>query len=214
MFEDSFFHLVETKVVFIEDGLGRCDVDGVFAVGLPWQGGDPVEVAAHDGGLGGHHRHHAKLFEFTGDALFGLGGQVLLREAPFEVIELVFEFVLQVIAAARSRGGRGGSGLVALLVRALVETTTHLALHAHDFAFGVDELDEPLHAQLDAHLLQQGLFVLGTNGHVPRDDVGATTWMQDLRDVLWNFWLQSFGQARELLEGGHQARHEVGDDFG
>ena len=97
MLEDAIFDLLETVVVFVEDRFGVADVDRVFAVGAPWQGGDPVEVAAHDSGFRRHHRHHPQLLQLASDALFGLGREVLFAETLLEVVELVFELVLQVI---------------------------------------------------------------------------------------------------------------------
>ena len=65
--EDALLDLLQAVVVLVEDLLGLRDVVRLFALLVPGQADDPVDVVAHDGRFRAHRVHHLELLELLLD---------------------------------------------------------------------------------------------------------------------------------------------------
>ena len=81
-------------MIFLENALSFLDVELVLGVLEPRQREEPVEVVAHDGGLGRHRRHHLEFLDLALALLASLGGHLFLPKFFFQLLNLVLEFVL------------------------------------------------------------------------------------------------------------------------
>src|SRR6185312_511936 len=89
IFDDALLDLFETEMVGVEHFFGAGEIALHLAALLPRNRQDPVEVVAHDRGLGGHGRHGAQLAHFGQGLLASLFRQLGLVDALFEFAELV-----------------------------------------------------------------------------------------------------------------------------
>ncbi len=59
VFQNTFLHLVQAIVVFIQNLLCKCDILLILAHLIPWQHEKPINIISYYRCLGAHGRHHA-----------------------------------------------------------------------------------------------------------------------------------------------------------
>jgi len=91
--EDALFDLLEAIVILFEDVLGLFEIVALFALVVPGELEDPVDVVADDGRLCARRVHHLELLELFLDLGGGLFAHPLGLERLFDLLNLVLELV-------------------------------------------------------------------------------------------------------------------------
>jgi hypothetical protein len=208
--QNSLLDLLQPKVVRVEHFLGALDVLLDPGALLPGDAEHPVEIVAHDRGLGGHGAHVAQLLE--------LGQRPLARFlAELGLVDLLFqlaEFVSAALTFAQLLLDR--LELLAQMVLAL--GPLHLAFDPFANAlFHLKHADLALHQgvnllQPGAHglALEQLLLLAYFQREVRAHGVGQLAGVVDLVDRDQDLWRDLLVQLDVLLElGDHRARQGI-----
>ena len=148
---------------------------------------DPVEIVAHDGGLGRHRRHLAQLLQLAGRLVAGFLGEL-------GVLDPLLEF---------------GEVVLAVLVAELLLDRLHLLV---EIIFALRLLHLALDARANALLdLQHRDFALHQRQAFlqPARDVDGLQHVLLVRDLHRNMRGDGVGELREILDLRHRA-----DDLG
>ncbi len=178
--DDALLDLVEAEMILVEDLFGVVEVGLDLRLLAPRNARQPVEIVAHDGGLGRHRAHLAQLLELGVRLLAGL-----LRELGLG--DLLFQFghlVAAVLAVAELLLDR----LHLLVEVVLALGLLHLAFYTRaDALFDLQDGDLAFHeaerlfkAQLHARRLQHFLLFDDLDGEVRSDRVGELRVVLDL----------------------------------
>ena len=218
IFNDTFFHLFKTIVVLVEDILRAAQILFDAGFGAPRDRQHPVEVVAHNCGLGRHRRHVLELLDlgiglFTGlfrqfrafDLLFQLGN---FASAIFAVAKFLlngFHLLIQIVLAL---------GLLHLRLDAGLD----LFLDLQHRQFGLHQRIDLLQPLADRQGFQKLLLAVHLDAEMTRHEVGQFGRLGGFTDGgqrLFGDVLAHLGIALELitdsaqqrLGGGHIAGH-------
>ena len=182
----------EAVMVFFEDLFGDGDIANLFGLLLPRHGQQPVQVAAADGGLGGHRRHHLQPLEL----LHGLFVDVLGHAGGFDLFLQLVEFVL--FAAAQFLvDGLELFVEVILFLGALhlpLDAGIDVAVDVELFQFAFEDLGDAVQAVQHVEVFEQFLLFLDGNLQIGGDGVGKLG--RDRPRGPPRSWCRSSGSAR------------------
>src|SRR5262245_7219777 len=91
--DDAILDLLKAVMVLVEDDLRFIEVALDFVLDAPRDRQQPVEVVAHDRGLGRHRAHLAKLLQFAECLLLGFLGKLGLLNLLLDLGEVVAAFL-------------------------------------------------------------------------------------------------------------------------
>ena len=172
VFDDTFLDLLEPVMIGVEHLLGVVQILLDARLGAPRDRQHPVEVIAHDGGLGRHRRHVLELLELALGLFARLFRQLGLGDAGFELGDLV----LALVVLAEFLLDR-----LHLFVEVIFALgPLHLRLHAgldlfldlQDRHFALHQPVDLLEPLVDREGFEQFLFLRHLDAEVTGDEIG------------------------------------------
>ena len=180
--EDPLLYLLQTVVVGVQDLLGLLDVALDARALLPRNAQQPIEIVAHDGGLGRHRAHVAQLLQLRLSLLARFLAQLGLADLLLELRQ----FVLAVLALAELL--LNGFHLLIQVVLALgllhlpLDAVADALLHLEDADLALHEAVDLFQPLGDGRQLEQLLLVADLERQVLRDGVRELRSLLDLVD--------------------------------
>ena len=208
VFEDALFDFFQAVVVGIEDVFGTRQVQTHLALGLPRHLHQPVDVRAHDSGLGGHRRHLLKLVQLGS----GFGERVFWQAGGIDALFQLFDFVVAFVAVTELFL----NGLHLLIQVVLALAALHLFLHATTNALldlqqvdlGIQQGQHVFHASAQVDDFEDFLLLLDLQRHVGRHGIDQAPRLIDAVERGQDFSRDLFAQLHILFELRQQAAHE------
>ncbi|GJD96834.1 hypothetical protein OCOJLMKI_4060 [Methylobacterium iners] len=179
--DDALLDLVEAEMVLVEHHLGAGQILLHLRALVPRDAEHPVEVVAHDRGLGRHRRHLPQLLQLGERLLAGLLGELGLLDLVLELGELIPALVVAELLLDRLH-------LLVQVVLALgllhlpLDAGPDALLHLEDGDLALHERQHALEALRHSRDLEDRLLVGDLDREVRADRVGELRGLVDLRD--------------------------------
>ncbi len=192
IFQNSLFRLLQSIMIFVQDGRSFIDIQFVFGFVKPREGENPVDVVSDHSCFCTHGRHELEFLEFGAHLGSGFFAQTLMLDAFFKVFKLRLEVVFFPHFFLDGAHLLSQVILPLSLLHLFFDATLDAIFCLNDVDFCPDLTKQHFQPRSDAHRFQQLLLDLQLERHVRRNGVR---------------------QPRRRVDGGHSIKNLLGYFF-
>ena len=199
-------------MILVQYRRGPFEIMLYLAALRPWYADHPVDVAAHNRGLGGHRRHHFQLAKFCLRFRASLFGHLCRRDTRLQFVQFAGRFIHVAQFFLDSLHLFVQIVLTLALFHLLLDAPANALLNLEQINFCLHEPHEVLEPIADFRNLKNMLLFIEIDHHVSGDCVSQPARLVDARQRGQNLGRYFFAQIHVLLElvyGGTQQSFDL-----